>query len=200
MIEVDAIDIFIESDSSDDGEEGPALISVRVPYDREFARQIREIGAKWDDQSKEWRLYGTEELVKQVASLCKAAFPRLPRRRNRLVAAQLSTEQGRSWVSEDKEQTRQVELIARVQFVVNRTVRNYRLGQNLKWAKEFKQTIELPASEKADSTAPQTRFTREVEASLPELERLATSAFEALLVGKKEAVAAILREAGIEQN
>lgn len=200
MIGIEAIDIFIESDSSDDGEEGPALISVRVPYDREFARQIREIGAKWDDQSKEWRLYGTEELVKQVASLCKATFPRLPRRRNRLVAAQLSTEQGRSWVSDDKEQTRQVELVARVQFMANRTLRNYRLGQNLKWVKEFKQTIELPAGEEGDISAPQARFTREIEASIPELERLATSAFEALLVGKKEAVAAILKEAGIEQH
>ena len=68
MSAIEAIDIFIESDTSGDGEDGPSLISVRVPYERDFAKQIKELGAKWDDQSKEWQLNGTEELVKQVVA------------------------------------------------------------------------------------------------------------------------------------
>lgn len=208
MIQIEAIDIFIETDPDGEGEDGPGLISVRVPYDRDFAGQVKELGAKWDDQSKEWRLYGSEELVKQIASLCKTIFPRLPRRRNRLVAAQLSTHEGQSWASEDKAklQTRQVELVARVEFVVNRTLKNYRVGQALKWVKEFKQIIELPASDEATTTptatattSQQEQFALSIRPALPELERVATTAFEALLVGRKDAVKAILNEAGIKQ-
>ena len=199
MTEVEAIDIFVETDPSDGDDEGPALISIRVPQDREFARQIKELGAKWDDQTKEWRLYGTETVVKQIGSLCKASFPNLPRRRNRLVAAQLSTREGKTWVGEATAPTRQVELIARVEFVVNRTVKNYRMGQNLKWAKEFSQIIEQPADAKADSTAPQANFAAQTRSGLRDLERIATEAFEALLLNRKEAVTTILSEAGIAQ-
>lgn len=205
MIQVEAIDIFIETDPESEGEDGTGLISLRVPYDREFARQIKELGAKWDDQSKEWRLYGSEELVKQVAALCKTVFPKLPRRRNRLVVGQLSIHEGQTWVNTAKNetQTRQVELVARVEFVVNRTLKNYRVGQNLKWVKEFKQIVELPVSDKAatpSASNPQEQFAQSIKSDLPELERVATSAFEALLVGKKEAVKAILGEAGIQQR
>jgi hypothetical protein len=104
VVEIEAIDIFIETDPEAEGGDGPALISLRVPSDREFSRQIKELGAKWDDQSKEWRLFGNEALVKQVAELCKKVFPRLPRRRNRLVAARLSTYESKSSASEDKGQ------------------------------------------------------------------------------------------------
>jgi hypothetical protein len=199
LFAAEAIDIFVESDPGD-GEDGPSFISVRVPYDREFARQIKEFGAKWDDQTKEWRLYGNEELVQQIASLCKTVFPGLPRRRNRLVAAQLSILEGDSWLSQDKQPTRQIEVVARIQFVVNRTIKTYRLGQNLKWVKEFRRTIELPSDEETkDSASQQNQFTKEIQKQLPELEKVASAAFEALLVGRKEAVAAILSEAGIEQ-
>lgn len=199
MIGLEAIDIFVETDPTAEGDEGTALISVRVPQDREFARQIKDLGAKWDDQSKEWRLYGTEALVKQVASLCKTVFPKLPRRRNRLVAAQISTAEGNAWANE-KDQSQQIELIVQVQFVVNRTLRNYRIGQNLKWAKEFKQVIDLPAAGKTDTTAQQEQFAASLNSTIPELERSATSAFEALLVGQKDTVKAILNEAGIAQK
>lgn len=198
MVATEAIDIFIETDPGGDGEEGPGFISVRVPYDREFAREIKELGAKWDDQSKEWRLYGSEELVKQVANLCKTVFPKLPRRRNRLVAAQLSTHEGESWQGQD---TKQVELVIRAQFVVNRTIKTYRTGQNLKWVKEFKQTVELPLNEEASAitASQQDQFTKEIQKGLPEFERIASAAFEALLVGRKEEVKSLLNEAGIEQ-
>jgi len=200
LTQIDAADIFIENDG--EGEDGPSLISVRVPQEREFARQIKELGAKWDDQSKEWRLYGNEDLVKAVADLCKSAFPRLPRRRNRLVAGQLSIREGNSWVSSDKAQTKHLELVAEVQFVANRTFKNYRAGQSLKWAKEYKQVIELPskAEDEIDTSNQQKKFAAEIMTGVPELERTATGAFEALLAGKKEAVKAILREAGIEQK
>ncbi len=206
MTQIDAADIFIENDG--EGEDGPNLISVRVPQEREFARQIKELGAKWDDQSKEWRLYGNEDLVKRVADLCKSSFPRLPRRRNRLVAGQLSIRAGNSWIgiNSDKAQTKHLELVAEVQFVANRTFKNYRAGQNLKWVKEYKQVIELSSSinddeENApDTSIQQKKFATEIMTGVPELERTATGAFEALLAGKKEAVRAILREAGIEQR
>ena len=200
MFATEAIDIFVEADPGD-GDEGPSFISVRVPYERDFARQIKEFGAKWDDQTKEWRLYGNEDLVKQIASLCKTVFPGLPRRRNRLVAAQLSTQEGDSWSSPDKQQTRQMELVARIQFVVNRTIKTYRLGQNLKWVKEFRRIIELAPGEEAknNNTSQQNQFTKEIQKQLPEFEKVASAAFEALLVGRKEAVDAILSEAGIEQ-
>ncbi len=199
MIQIEAIDIFIESDPEAIDEESPSLISVRVPYEREFAGQIKELGAKWDDHAKEWRLYGTEQLVKQVAELCKKTFPRLPRRRNRLVAAQLSNHEGKSL--DTQAQMKQVELIVKVEFLVNRTLKNYRLGQNLKWVKEYKHSIEVPVSEKAEDliSSQQEQFATKVRANLPELERVATSAFESLLVGRKEAVKAILNEAGITQ-
>jgi hypothetical protein len=201
MIEIEAIDIFIETDAEGGGEEGPSLIAVRVPYDREFARQIRELGAKWDDQTKEWRLYGTEELVKQVAELCKAVFPRLPRRRNRLVAAQLSTELGNSLQNEIEPESSQVELVGRVQFVVNRTLKNYRVGQNLKWHKEFKQIVVLAETERASGLATQQKqYASQLKPSLPDLERVATAAFEALLAGQKDAAKAILGEAGIQAS
>lgn len=196
----EAIDIFIESDPNSDGDEGPSFISIRVPYEREFAQQVRELGAKWDDRSKEWRLYGSEEVVKQVASLCKTIFPRLPRRRNRLVAAEVSTHEGKTWLNEGNASTKQLELIVRVQFVVNRTVKNYRVGQNLKWVKDFKQVIEVPADHEADSSAEeQSQFAVQMRGELAELERVAAAAFEALLIGRKEAVKAILSEAEIEQ-
>jgi len=194
----DAIDIFIESDPTGDGEDAPSLISVRVPYEREFARQIRELGAKWEDQSKEWKLYGSEELLKQVASLCKKLFPHLPRRRNRLVAARLTTHEGQ--VGSGGE-LKQLEVVARAEFVVNRTLKNYHLGQSLKWVKEFKQVVEVAATEEADSNASaarQSKFAAEVLTGLPELERVATEAFEALLVGRKEVAKNILTGSGIE--
>ena len=211
MTQIDAADIFIENDG--EGEDGPNLISVRVPQEREFARQIKELGAKWDDQSKEWRLYGDEDLLKKVADLCKSVFPRLPRRRNRLIAGQLSIKaDNNSWVSSsngssDKAQTKHIELVAEVQFVANRTFKNYRTGQNLKWVKEYKHIIEVPYfgdDEDKDaldtSSTQQKKFATEIMTGVPELERTATEAFEALLAGKKEAVKAILREAGIEQR
>lgn len=203
MVELEAIDIFIETDPEAEGDDGPALISVRGPADREFSRQIKELGAKWDDQSKEWRLFGNQELVTQVAELCKKIFPKLARRRNRLIAARLSTYQSKSSTSEEKDQSIQLELVAELEFVVNRTIRNYRLGQNLKWTKEFRQIIELDGDNKADSTSEelQSKFARElIKKTLPELERAATSAFENLLVGRKEAVKAILNEVGIVAN
>jgi hypothetical protein len=203
LSQVEAIDIFIETDPEAGGEEGTGLISVRVPYEREFARQIKELGAKWDDQTKEWRLYGGEDLIKQVAELCKSVFPGLPRRRNRLVTTRLTTSEGQSRPSEGQANIKEVELVARVEFLVNRTLKNYRVGQNLKWVKEFKQTIELPLNEGSgenSTVAQQEQFAKSLRASLPELERSATSAFEALLIGRKEVVKAILNEAGIEQK
>jgi hypothetical protein len=197
LTEIAAIDIFIESDPAGEGNEDLSFISVRVPFNREFARQIKELGAKWDDQAKEWQLYGNEAFVKQLANLCKSAFPGLPRRRNRLVAARLSANQGNFWKDGDK--THQVELIILVQFFVNRTFKTYRLGQSLKWSKEFKQIIELLPPPSQDTTVQQNKFAAEIGLRLPDLERVATSAFEALLVGRKEAVKAILNEAGIEQ-
>jgi hypothetical protein len=211
LIKIDAIDIFVESDSSDgDGEDGPKLISVRVPQDREFARQIKELGGKWDDQSKEWRLYGSDDLLKQVADMCKQVFPKLSRRKNRLVAAQVSTTARTSWADSEVHKeatpttTKPIELVAEVQFVVNRTLKNYRVGQPLKWAKEFKQIIEVATTEQAanrvDTEPQQAKFAEKLLPKLPDLERLATEAFEALLAGRKEAVSAILKEAGINQK
>jgi hypothetical protein len=212
LIKIDAIDIFVESDSSDgDGEDGPKLISVRVPQDREFARQIKELGGKWDDQAKEWRLYGSDDLLKQVADMCKQVFPKLSRRKNRLVAAQVSTTASPNWVDSEVNKeatptttTRPIELVAEVQFVVNRTLKNYRVGQPLKWAKEFKQIIEVATTEqvvsRVDTEPQQAKFAEKLLTKLPDLERLATEAFEALLAGRKEAVSAILKEAGISQK
>jgi hypothetical protein len=197
LTEIAAVDIFIESDPAGEGDEGLSFISVRVPYNQEFAQQIKELGAKWDDQTKEWQLYGNEAFVKKLANLCKTVFPGLPRRRNRLVAARLSTSQGNIWHDGDK--SRQIELIVLAQFFVNRTFKTYRLGQSLKWSKEYKQIIELPPQHSQDTTGQQNKFVAEIAVSLPDLERVASAAFEALLVGRKEAVKAILNEAGIEQ-
>ncbi len=213
--------MFVESDPSDgEDEEAASLISLRVPSDREFARQIKELGAKWDDTSKEWRMVGNEQTIKQISALCKAAFPRLPRRRNRLVAAQVSTGEGNPAPGNDSGPTtgeaggqaltglRQVELIARVEFVVNRTLKNYRRGQNLKWVKQFQEFVELPAIPGEDnlepayrqaSSATQADYLHRLRSDIRELEGAATQAFEALLVGRKAEVAAILKEAGIEQ-
>ncbi len=202
MTEIEAIDIFVESDPSGD-DEGPSLISLRVPQDREFARQIRELGGKWDDQTKEWRMEGTEATVKELGNLCKTLFPKLPRRRNRLIAAQISMSEGKTWLAETAGSTaQQVELIGQVEFVVNRTVKIYRLGQNLKWLKEFHKIVELPSpttGNDSNLTAAQTTFTEEIRVQLRELEQVATTAFEALLVNQKSSVGAILAQAGIEQ-
>jgi hypothetical protein len=95
----------------------------------------------------------------------------------------------------------QLELVAEIAFVVNRTIRNYRLGQNLKWTKEFRQIIELGGSDKEAARGSeewQSKFARElIKNKLPELEKAATSAFENLLVGRKDALKAILNEVGI---
>ncbi len=222
MIEIEAIDLFVESDpTGGEDEEADSLICVRVPADRDFARQIKELGARWDDASKEWRIVGGEKTIQQIGTLCKAAFPQLPRRRNRLVVAQLSTAEGNSWSGsndsggegsqkeEEKPQSndvRQVELITRVEFVVNRTLKSYRRGQNLKWHREFREIVELSASE-AQASAGEDRASEEAQAqyvsrlrsAIRELEQAATEAFEALLLGRKEAVGAILKQAGLEQ-
>jgi hypothetical protein len=218
VIEIEAIDMFVESDpTGGDDDEGTSLISLRVPSDREFARQIKELGAKWDDTAKEWRIIGGEQTIKQIGALCKAAFPRLPRRRDRLVATQVSTSEGNSWVgssqtgpdtqngTEDSQnRSRQVELIVRVEFMVNRTLKTYRYGQNLKWVKQFQEFVELP--EKNDqpdnlqaSSAAQADYLNRLRSEIRELEGSATQAFEALLLGRKAEVAAILKEAGMQQ-
>jgi hypothetical protein len=218
VIEIEAIDMFVESDpSGGEDEEGTSLISLRVPSDREFARQIKELGAKWDDTAKEWRMVGGEQTVKQIGAICKAAFPHLPRRRNRLVATQVSTSEGNSWSgsrqtgpdtkdsTEDfQNRSRQVELIVRVEFMVNRTLKTYRYGQNLKWVKLFQEYVELP--EKTDepaklqaSSAAQAAYLSSLRSEIRALEGSATQAFEALLLGRKAEVAAILKEAGMEQ-
>lgn len=215
MIEIEAIDMFVDSDpAAGDDDEGDSLISLRVPSDREFSRQIKELGAKWDDAAKEWRMVGNEATIKQISALCKAVFPKLPRRRNRLIATQVSTAEGNSWADNGAKKTgsaqsRQLELIVRVEFVVNRTMKTYRRGQNLKWLKEFREVIELPASASAakpgetsddtDSDEIQSQYASRLQSEIRELERSATEAFEALLLGRKEAVAAVLKEAGIAQ-
>ena len=227
MIEVEAIDLFVESDPSNgEDEENASLISLRVPADRELARQLKELGAKWDDGAKEWRIYGSEAVVKQIGNLCKTAFPDLPRRRNRLVATQVAASEGQIWPGGTKAkpadqsqpggeasskeaaaaQPDQLELVVRVEFVVNRTIKTYRRGQNLKWLKEYKQVVELPTSleqteaSSADSRAGlQAKFLAQLQPRIRELERTATEAFEALLSSRKEAVAAILKEADIAQ-
>jgi hypothetical protein len=213
VIEIEAIDMFVDSDpEAGEEDEGDSLISLRVPSDREFSRQIKELGAKWDDAAKEWRLVGGEATIKQISALCKAVFPKLPRRRNRLIATQVSTAEGNSWAGgvakeTGSAQSRQLELIVRVEFVVNRTMKTYRRGQNLKWVKEFQEVIELPASTTTDSPGEtennsdeiQSQYANRLQSEIRELERSATEAFEALLLGRKEAVAAVLKEAGIEQ-
>jgi hypothetical protein len=219
VIEIEAVDMFVEKDpESGDDDEGDCLISLRVPNDREFSRQLKELGAKWVDAVKEWQLVGNETTIKQIGALCKAAFPGLPRRRNRLVATQVSTSEGSSWPGDqDKETTSthpsQVEVVVEVEFVVNRTIKTYRRGQNLKWVKEFRQVVEqnqasqtslnggnTPGSNDAAGDLKETQdFVNKLQGEIRELERVATEAFEALLLGRKEAVSAILREAGIKQ-
>ncbi len=215
MIEIEAIDLFIDSDpEAGDEDEGESLISLRVPSDREFSRQIKELGAKWDDTAKEWRMVGNEKTIKQISALCKTVFPQLPRRRNRLIAAHVSTDEGNSWPGGAGKETdsREVELIVRVEFVVNRTIKTYRRGQNLNWVREFREVVELPVAaaspsdsankpvETSDNTNDiQSQYANRLQSEIRELERSATEAFEALLVGRKEAVAAVLKEAGIEQ-
>ena len=213
MIEIEAIDMFVDSDpEAGDEDEGDSLISLRTPSDREFSRQIKEMGAKWDDQAKEWRMVGNEATIKQISALCKAVFPKLPRRRNRLIVTQVSTSEGNSWADSGKKatgsgQSRQVELVVTVEFLVNRTMKTYRRGQNLKWLKEFREVIELPASaagteetgDDTDSDEIQNQYASRLQSEIRELERSATEAFEALLLGRKDAVAAVLKEAGIAQ-
>ncbi len=220
MIEIEAVDLFVEGDpESGDDDEGSSLISLRAPADREFSRKIKELGAKWDDASKEWQLVGNEATVKQIGALCKVAFPGLPRRRNRLVATQISAYEGDSTpLNQGKEspsnQPPQVEVIVEVEFVVNRAIKTYRRGQNLKWIKEFRQVVEqngpsptLPSSGKSQQTGRdaarskeiQGRYVNQLQGEIRELERVATEAFEALLLGRKEVVAAVLKEGGIQQ-
>jgi hypothetical protein len=211
VIEIEAIDLFVDSDpESGDEDEGNSLISLRVPADREFSRQIKELGAKWDDTAKEWRMVGNETTVKQISALCKSAFPKLPRRRNRLVATQVSTAEGKSWPgggAKESEKARELELVVSVEFVVNRTIKTYRRGQNLKWVKEFREVVELPAAASPEETGKDTgssellgQYVARLQGEIRELERSATEAFEALLLNRKEAVAAALREAGIDQR
>jgi hypothetical protein len=215
VIEIEAIDMFVDSDpEAGDEDEGDSLISLRTPSDREFSRQIKEMGARWDDQAKEWRMVGNEATIKQISALCKAVFPKLPRRRNRLIATQVSTSEGNSWADNGKKatgpaQSRQLELVVRVEFLVNRTIKTYRRGQNLKWLKEFREVIELPVSDSAgkpgetdDDTGSdeiQSQYASRLQSEIRELELSATEAFEALLLGRKDAVAAALKEAGITQ-
>ena len=159
MIEIEAIDMFVERDPEmDEDSEGNSLISLRVPSDREFSREIKELGAKWDDAAKEWRLVGNETTVKQIGALCKVVFPKLPRRRNRLVAAQVSTSEessqpGVAGQEASPTQPPQKEVIVRVEFVVNRMIKNYRRGQNL-WVKEFRQDFEQPAQTASSQQQP----------------------------------------------
>lgn len=215
MIEIEAVDLFVERDpESGDDDEGNSLISLRVPADREFSRQIKELGAKWDDTTKEWQLEGNETTIKQIGALCKSAFPGLPRRRNRLVTTQISISEGDSWpLAMEKESSGsrpvQVEVVVKVGFMVNRTIKTYRRGQNLKWQKEFRQVFEqnetssaLPGgnSQQTGSLKEiQNRYVNQLQSEIRELERVATEAFEALLLSRKEVVSAVLKEGGIEQ-
>lgn len=200
MIEIDAVDLFVEKDpEKDDDDAEQSLISLRVPADREFGRQLKELGAKWDDASKEWRLVGNEATVKQIGALCKVAFPKLPRRRNRLVAAQIDTAPPKVVEKKSAEE----EIVVRVEFLVNRTIKNYRRGQNLKWAKEFRQSVEPNAdasAKPAEENEAHRQYANQLQGQIRELEQTAAEAFEALLVGRKEAVSQILKEAGIAQG